>query len=1012
MNLKRLICLYAVLCFCSPCSLWGQQNSYRYGQELLEEGETLDYFFKHREALPLFRQAADCFSELDSVRLESYAFSCIGNMQIELGAFDLAKEEFSKALLLAQKGDFRLETISAKEGLAKLMTINGDGVNALVLFKKMVAERTSLQGKFDLDLAIPINYIGGIYGNRGDFELAATYFAKSLEIKIRNLGPDNKKLASSYYNLANCLLLQGDLEEAMQQMYKALYVVKKHHKGDNIYLFSIYNGLGAVYLELYQFEKAEEYLNKADEIGKKILGVDNLRRQLVLINLAKLAKGRGQLELAIKLLNERLALQQKHLPLPNMYTIITLQALGRYHIEAEMPEKGLDFFKKAKALVEQDQSGRTKDQNGSLYLDLGNVYLHTKEYKQALHYYQKALSHLSWGKELGENDLNNPSLKKIVKWPLVLEILYSKASTLVAIAKDDHQHPYHQLALETLLHAAELIDQMRVRLKTASAQESLSQRGRSIYQSIISLAYQRYQIDQSTETLELAFWAAEKNKAFLLLRNTQKLDLNLQQILPDSLFALEASLKADISHFETKLYQVRQEVQDSSFRELQNELFAQRQSYEALTQYLEKEYPRYFYAQYPTQRVTIKEIQTRLKLATQTAWIEYAWGDSLLFTFVITPERSKMLALSTTASLTKEISELSENLANEIDLATDSYQQLLQFKRQSHQIFEQIVEPLYDFFDPQTSKLIIIPDRELFQLPFELLLSEPADSARSYKDLPYLLHQYQIQYDASATIWNLQMQRSAQAHNQKSLIFAYEGIKDALNTDQEAEIIQEMLNASVYSGPLASKDQFRELAPKYGLLHLACHAQLNDVDPKFSALYLAPPFQDSLQAGRLYIQELFHMELRAELAVLSACETGKGKYIAGEGQMSLTYGFLTAGVPAVVMSLWQVEDHSTQKLMEYFYQNLAQGLAKDEALRNAKIQYLKLADPLTAHPRFWAAFVAQGNMEPVSFLATPSGIDNILNKWSFWLLIGLMLGVLAIYLGKRARNAKFSGIPE
>ncbi|MFK7922275.1 MAG: CHAT domain-containing protein, partial [Bacteroidia bacterium] len=306
----------------------------------------------------------------------------------------------------------------------------------------------------------------------------------------------------------------------------------------------------------------------------------------------------------------------------------------------------------------------------------------------------------------------------------------------------------------------------------------------------------------------------------------------------------------------------------------------------------------------------------------------------------------------------------------------------------------------------------IIPDRELFQLPFELLLTTEADSPSSYKDLPYLLHQIQVQYDASATIWDLQVQRSAQSHNQKSLIFAYDGNVDSgydLETEDEADMIQSLIGGAIFKGAQASKDQFRSISSEYGLLHLGCHAQLDDVNPQFSALYLA---QNAAGDGKLSIQELSQSNLNAELAVLSACETGKGKYLDGEGLVSLTSGFLNAGVPAVVMSLWQVEDQSTQKLMGYFYQNLARGMDKDQALHEAKIQYLRLADPISAHPRFWAAFVAQGNMEPVSFLGSSSKLSYMLEQWYFWLIITLILGILAIYLGKRARNAKFSGIPE
>lgn len=1008
MYLKRIFSLFAVLCFSFSGSLWGQQSSYELGQAFLKEGESLDYFHKYQEALPVFMQAFDCFEESDSLRQQSAALASVGNLYIELGAYDSAQVQFDKALVLAQQGGFVLEGVIAEEGLAKLMFLKGESSKALTILLEVFAEKKALLGANDIELAVLCNYIGGIYGNRGDFELAANYFSQGLDIRVLHFGPDDQILASSHYNLSNCLLLQGNFEEALQQMQKALYVMQRNGEEENRIFANIYGGLGSVYLELDQLDKAGQYLEKADSLFKETLGPDNIQRQMILINLAKLYRLKRQLDRSIGFLEERLALQKKYLPMPHILTIITLESLGKYHVEAGRPAKGLSILEEAKRLVESDQSGRAENQIGHLYLTLGNYYLDAQAYEEAINYYQKALDRFSWGPKQQGDRQANPPLDKIVKWPFVLEALHKKAMALMGIAQADLQHPDRQLALETFLHAAKLIDRIRVQLKSAAAQKSLSLSGQAIFEEIINLAYQNYQADRSQEALELAFWAAEKNKAFLLLRNTQKLDINRQQILPDSLLVLEARLKADISYLETQLYQQSHQVQDSSFRERQNELFGTRQTYDSLTRLLESQYPRYFQAQYPSKRVSIAEIQELLPAKQQTAWIEYAWCDTILYAFVIQAQSCDMIALKGSDSLVEQIRLFCQELGAGGTIWENTGDQVVDFSRQSYQLFRQLWQPLAAYIPDSLTSLVIIPDRELFQLPFELLLTKPSPSTQTYKKLPYLLHKYQIHYDASATIWTLQSKRSAQPHNEKSLIFAYGGNQQQLATDQEAKKIQQVLQGNVYSGATASKNQFQSLAPQYGLLHLACHARLDDLHPKFSALFLAPPSSDSIKASQLYVQELFHMELRAELAVLSACETGNGKYLSGEGQISLTYGFLNAGVPAVVMSLWQVEDHSTQKLMQYFYQNLAQGMSKDQALRQAKLEYLKLADPLTAHPRFWAAFVAQGNMQPVSFLSE----RGFFSRMPFWLIFWLILGILAIYLGMRARNAKFSGISK
>jgi CHAT domain-containing protein len=126
------------------------------------------------------------------------------------------------------------------------------------------------------------------------------------------------------------------------------------------------------------------------------------------------------------------------------------------------------------------------------------------------------------------------------------------------------------------------------------------------------------------------------------------------------------------------------------------------------------------------------------------------------------------------------------------------------------------------------------------------------------------------------------------------------------------------------------------------------------------------------------------MVLHAQLVVLSACETGAGQYVAGEGVFSLARGFMDAGVPSVVMSLWQVNDISTSELMPLFYRHLAQGLPKDEALHKAKLEFLKTSDPMKTHPFFWAGFVLLGDNAPVK---------EGESRWYIWMGLGLFLAI-------------------
>ncbi|MEM9824896.1 MAG: CHAT domain-containing protein, partial [Bacteroidota bacterium] len=132
----------------------------------------------------------------------------------------------------------------------------------------------------------------------------------------------------------------------------------------------------------------------------------------------------------------------------------------------------------------------------------------------------------------------------------------------------------------------------------------------------------------------------------------------------------------------------------------------------------------------------------------------------------------------------------------------------------------------------------------------------------------------------------------------------------------------------------------------------------------------------------------YNLQLNAELTVLSACNTGSGKLIKGEGVMSLARGFIHAGCPSVLMSLWSVDDCATSKIMLQFYQHITDGKSKDHALRLAKIDYLSTADRLHQHPYYWSAFVQVGNTAPLIFK------KPFRKLWLIPLIAGVLLAAL------------------
>jgi len=184
----------------------------------------------------------------------------------------------------------------------------------------------------------------------------------------------------------------------------------------------------------------------------------------------------------------------------------------------------------------------------------------------------------------------------------------------------------------------------------------------------------------------------------------------------------------------------------------------------------------------------------------------------------------------------------------------------------------------------------------------------------------------------------------------------------------------------------------RPFAPNYQIIHLATHGKVNIQYPDYS--YLAfQEVKDSLENELLYIKDIYGLQLKADLVVLSACETANGTLAEGEGIVNLARGFTYAGASAVVSTLWKISDIATANLMEEFYRGLKNGQPKDIAMAKAKNHFLETTSSQFAHPFYWAAFVLIGDSAPIS-LPQSSQIISYTNV--LWSGIGALIFLLLV----------------
>lgn len=277
-----------------------------------------------------------------------------------------------------------------------------------------------------------------------------------------------------------------------------------------------------------------------------------------------------------------------------------------------------------------------------------------------------------------------------------------------------------------------------------------------------------------------------------------------------------------------------------------------------------------------------------------------------------------------------------------------------------------------------TPKVNIIPQNFICYLPFETLINEEEKNWIDSKNINY---NFSLPLLYAGKIYDL---RSA---NQKALCLAADyshsksGLKPIVYSEKEVDQIAALTDGD--KNTKSSKQTFIENADRYTIYHLALHAELNDENFEQSNLLFSGD-------EPLYFKDFYNLSLPFDMVVLSACNTGSGQIVNGEGIMSLSRALTFSGTRSSVVSLWQVPDKETSEIMVSFYENLKDGQAKDEALTNAKKTFLK-NNPMKNHPFYWAGFVVNGDVSPVL-----SG-----SNWMIYVGIGIVLLVLIIVFRKK-----------
>jgi len=993
--------------------------------EILNDLEVCDIYILQRnysEAQQRLEQATVNIHNLFShdIDLESILDQVKGSYLLAQGASDSAKNylERSIKLRIAQYGeqDTLLHYAFNKLGNLYLAKANYD-----LAFD---CHKTALE--LSLKKQNPVNFLtASSYQNlgiaahlKGDFNLAEDCYIKSLRLKEILLGHNEPALAKIYINLGKFSIDVSKYDQALEYYDKAEQLLISLKDRDDLLYAHVYLNKGNIYTTKGDYEKAISYLSKARSMREKVLGPNSVDVLSAIMDLGLAFEKKGEINRAIDFYTQSAKIKDnpfiikafrnlgniyKTLNIPdsadkyynlsidfakkffsgNSYDLaLCYQYYGEFLAKSKNDDKSQWYYAKASDIFIQLFGKKNKDLS-RIFLLQSEYFMANSDYNQALIKIQGALNALLPGFE-GSDPGINPGIDDIVLDLYLPNTLSIKAKILYMQYLQDKNIKDLHSSLATINLTLSVIEEIRKTYNEEESQLLLNKDARTVIDLGVMVTYSLYQANKDKDYLGESFQFIEKGRAIILLSALRGLDAQSGTNIPKNVVNFENQLSKELATYNGFLYQERQKkIPDPGKLQLwSDKVFSLRLSQDSLITSYKKSYPEYFRLKYDF--TTIPADSAVINLPADQAILEYYLTDSLLFGFVISDGLLSAKILGSRNDLIVKLDSLRQFFIRN-DYFNAGQEEFEAITTTSAELYEILILPFEKAISGK--RLIIIPDGELGYLSFDLLLKEEINNkSQDYNDLAWLIKSNPINYSSSSTIFFEQSDQLVRKVTGKLIAFApsYDYNSNTRNaasidtvmlklspikgTKEEINAISGLFQTKKLFDQKATESYFKEHAGEYSILHLAMHTIIDNQNPLYSKLVFTSPQPGSSEDGYLNTYELFGLHLPGQLAVLSACNTGSGKLERGEGIISLARGFFYAGIPSVVMTLWEIEDHSSADLMAMFYKNLKLGLPNDIALQRAKIAYLEGSGKLKAHPYFWAGYVSIGKTEPVRYI--------------------------------------------
>ena len=829
--------------------------------------------------------------------------------------------------------------------------------------------------------ATVLNNIAVFHETLGELSEALAYYHQALD--LRKETGDSRGAALSLNHIGSLHIALGEIQKGLDYYDQALALLRVDgsRRGEANTLANI----GSVYFDLGERERALDFYNRALQLYRAIGG--RPREVRLLTSIGSVYFSRGENEKALEFYERALALQQELNSRGGLD--YTQRLIGILHARLGNKQKAFDYLNQALAFQRQIANRYTEAQT---LTDIGELYYGLNEKQKALEYFNQALPlRRATGDRQGE------------------------ALTLYWVARLERERGRMPAALAGIMSALSLVEGVRARIGSNDLRVSYFATVQRYYDLYIDLLGELHRQVPSGGYDASALRASEQARARGLIELLQETRTDIRRGVDPTLLEREKSLQRQLNaRTEEQLQLLNGRHTPEQAQAFVEELAALSREHAEVQSHIRQTSPRYAALMQP-ETLSLKEIQKSLD--NETLLLEFKLGEMRSFLWAVTPASIHLYELPPRAEVERVARRVTElvNARNErpknespeqrlerLDHAEKEYVQMA--TELSRMLFSQVAPRLH------SKRLFIVSDGALHYVPFAALpaprtvqsavkrlpsdrpsLGPTTDSALQTPDpLPLVADHEIISLPSASVLAVLRKEPIAGPSRRKTVAVLADPVFDRDDTRVNQHAVKptaattagislprlpfsrreaEAILAAAPAGEGMAALNFRaslatvkspELA-QYRILHFATHGFLDTQRPELSAIVLSlVDEQGQPQEGFMRLREIYNLNLPADLVMLSACQTGLGKEIRGEGLVGLTRGFMYAGASRVGTSLWKVDDAATAELMSHFYQAvLKEGKTPAAALRIAQMKMWQ--HRRWRSPYYWAAFMLQGD---------------------------------------------------